>query len=262
MRASNRRYKILEILKSRNAVSIKELADLLNVSSMTLYRDIKHLGSNLFLSKGNVIYIENNNSEESPYSTRKGRNKELKKAIARAAINYIKDNDTIFLDGSSTIGYLASEIIKSNLCLTVVTISPIISIELAKADSIKILCPGGLLDNINYIYNCEIENYLKSININKAFISCGAFSLEKGFTDLAIGESKIKKEIIDKIPEVNILADHTKMKNAHSYTWSNFDKLTRLICDNNIDKSDLKELKAKKIEIVLGNVVESRNNFV
>lgn len=254
MSTKNRRYKIVEILKSKNVISLKELANLLRVSKMTLYRDINNLENNIFLSKGNLIYKENNIFKESPYNTRKGRNKELKLAIARTAVNYIKNNDTIFLDGSSTIGYLARELVESNLYLTVVTISPIISIELAKKDSIKVLCPGGSLDNINFIYNCEIENYLKSININKAFLSCGAFSIEKGFTDLTIGESRIKRNIVDKVPEINILVDHTKMNNAYSYTWANFDELNRLIFDNKIDKNFLEKLKAKKLNIVLGNV--------
>ena len=221
---------------------------------MTLYRDINKLGDSLFLSKANVIYKESTNLEESPYNARRARNKELKSAVARAAVNYINNNDTIFLDGSSTIGYLVNELIESNLYLTVVTISPIISIELAKKESIKVLCPGGLLDKINMIYNCDIDDFLKSININKAFISCGAFSIEKGFTDLTTGESNIKRKIIDKIPEINILVDHTKMNNSYSYTWSNFDELTRLICDNKINKDDLKKLKSKKIEIILADV--------
>lgn len=262
MKAKNRRDQILKILKSRNIVSLKELVNLFNASKMTIYRDIKSLNDNLFLSKGNVIYKEYNDSEESPYNARKGVNKELKLAIAKTAINYIKNNDTIFLDGSSTIGYLVDEIIERNLSLTIVTISPIISIELARKDSVRVLCPGGLLDKINFIYVCEIDNYLKSININKAFMSCGAFSIEKGFTDMTIGESNIKRKIVDEIHEVNILADHTKMGNAYSYTWANIDEPTRLICDNKIDKNSLRKLKSRKIEIALGNVEESVNYLI
>jgi len=255
--SDSRRNKILEIVKTKTFLRLQELANLLNVSEMTIYRDIKNLSNNLFLSKGEVIYKEYSNLSESSYYIRKEKNKELKIAIAKTAINYIKNNDTIFLDGSSTIGYLVNKIIERNFYLTVVTISPIISIELAKKDNIKILCPGGLLEKINFIYNCEIDNFLKSININKAFISCGAFSIEKGFTDLAIGEFKIKRKIVDKIPEINILADHTKINTAYSYTWANYDEVTRLICDNKIKKDCLEKLKAKKIEIILGNVEET-----
>ena len=260
MRPDSRRKKILGILKFKNTIKFKELAIALSISEMTLYRDIKHLENSLFLSKGVVIYKENSNLYESTYFARKGENKELKIAIAKTAIKYIKNNDTIFLDGSSTVGYLVSEIIKSNFCLTVVTISPIISIELTKKDNIKIICPGGLLDTINFIYNCNIDNFLKSININKAFMSCGAFSIEKGLTDIAIGEYEIKRTIVDKIHETYVLADHTKINNAFSYTWANYGEITRLICDNKIKKDDLKKFKDRKVEIILGNV-ETSNLF-
>lgn len=260
MNSNIRREKIAELVKSKNHIKLEDLAKIFNVSKMTLYRDMKFLGERFFISKGSINYKSFDNFIEAPFYSRTDINKQLKIAVARVAINYIKADDTIFLDGSSTIGYLLDEIMKKSFDLTVVTISPIISIRLAKRNNIKILCPGGLLDNINYIYNCEIEDFLKTININKAFMSCGALSIENGFTDLSIGEYKTKKTIVNNIPEVNILVDHTKINNTYSYTWSGYDDITRLICDNKIDKNTLNDLKLRKIEVVLGKV-EFLNSF-
>lgn len=253
MSVRTRRNKIIKILKSKNTTSVKDLAGILDVSEMTLYRDINELGDILFLSKGNIIY-NSNDMKESPYHTRKLNNTNLKIAIARSAINYINNNDTIFLDGSSTIGYLASELTRSDLSFTVVTISPIISIELSNNENIKVLCPGGMLDSINMIYNTDIEDFLETININKAFISCGALSLEKGLTDMTMGESYTKKNIINKIAEINTLVDHSKLNKSFSYTWSNFEGITRIIIDDMINKKDIERLKSKNIEIILGKI--------
>ena len=259
---SKRKELVLKNLKSRSIVSLKELSNLLNVSEMTIYRDVKFLGKNLFLSKGNVIYKEHYKSEESPYNARRRENRKLKIAIAKTALNYIKNKDTIFLDGSSTIGYLVDEILETNLFLTVVTISPIVSLKLAKKNNYKILCPGGELEKINSIYIGNIDKYLESININKAFISCGAFSIDKGFSDLTTGESNIKRAVFDKIKEVNILIDHTKINNSHTYTWANFDEPARIIVDNEIDKESIKKLKSKGIVMVFGNVTETENSII
>lgn len=253
MEANNRRKKIAELVESKNSIKLEDLARIFNVSKMTLYRDIKFLDDRFFVSKGSINYKAVTTFIEAPFFLRKEQSKELKIAIARIAIKYINKDDTIFLDGSSTIGYLVDEIIKRTFNLTVVTISPIISVQLAKSNNIKILCPGGLLDNINFIYSCEIEDFLKTININKAFMSCGAFSIENGFTDLSIGEYKSKKTIVNKVPEVNILADHSKVNNTYSYTWSNYDSITRLICDNKVDKNILNDLKSRKPEVILGD---------
>jgi DeoR/GlpR family transcriptional regulator of sugar metabolism len=249
-----RRSRIIEILRLKNIISLKELAGILDVSEMTLYRDLKELSENLLLSKGNVIYRDSIDVEESPYYTRKLNNTELKTAIARSSIDFIDNNDTIFLDGSSTIGYLANELTKSSLHLTVVTISPVITTELCKKESIKILCPGGMLDPINMIYYSDIDPFLGTININKAFISCGAFSLDKGFTDMTKGEFDIKKKVAEKVPEINILVDHTKMGRSYSYTWCNIDDITRIIIDDRISKENLGGLRSKDLEIVLGEV--------
>lgn len=253
MSISKRRRRIIDILKLKNIVNIKEMASTLNVSEMTLYRDIKEMEDNLFLSKRNMIYRNDTSSTELPYYARMKNNVELKVSIAKVAVNYINNNDTIFLDGSSTIAYLVRELVKKDIYITVVTISPIISNELAKKNNINILCPGGLLDKINMIYNCEIDDFLKTININKAFMSCGALSLEKGFTDLSIAESKIKSKIIEKVPIINLLVDHSKISNSFPYTWSGFEKLDRLICDYKTSEVSINELKSKKIEVIISD---------
>ena len=229
------------------------MASMLNVSEMTLYRDIKEMEDNLFLSKRNIIYRNDASSTELPYYIRMKNNVELKVSIARTAVNYINNNDTIFLDGSSTIAYLVRELVKKDIYITAVTISPIISNELAQKNSINILCPGGLLDKINMIYSCEIDDFLKTININKAFMSCGALSLEKGFTDLSIAESKIKSKIVEKVPIINLLVDHSKINNSFPYTWSSFEKLDRLICDYKTSEVFINKLKSKEIEVIISN---------
>lgn len=254
MSVVKRRNRIIEILKLKKTIGIQELAVILDVSEMTLYRDMNKLDDTLFLSKGKVVYKNDNKVEESPYYARKLNNIDLKTAIARSAINYIDNNDTIFLDGSSTIYYLAEELIKSDLNLTVVTISPIISIELSKKENIRILCPGGLLDKINMIYITDIEKLLNSININKVFISCGALSIDNGFTDISLAEYNIKSKIIDKVSKINILVDHTKMNKSYSYTWCDINGPDRIIVDSSIDKDDFERLKSENVEIVLGNM--------
>ena len=253
MSVKTRRNKIIKILKSKNTISIKNLADILDVSEMTLYRDINKLDDMVLLSKGNIIYNSDDNGESS-YHARVLNNKDFKMAIARTAVKYIDKNDTIFLDGSSTIGYLASELVRSDLNLTVVTISPVVSIELAKKENIRVVCPGGTMDKINMIYITDIKKLLSSMNINKAFLSCGAFSLDHGFMDITLGEYDIKTKIINEVSEINILADHTKMNKSHSYTWGYFDGIDRIIVDRDISKEDLERLESNNVEIVLGDI--------
>ena len=209
---------------------------------------------NIFLENGFVTKRNSDSLTEHLYYSRKKENKESKIDIAKTAINYINNNDTIFLDGSSTIEYLVTEILKKDYNLTILTISPIISILLAKNNNFKVICPGGILDNINFIYESEIENFLKSINVNKAFMSCGAFSLEKGFTELSAGEAKIKNTIVNNIAEINILADHEKANKIYSYTWAKYNQVNRLIIDSYIKKDILNKFSSQQSpELVLGN---------
>ena len=46
MKAVLRRGKIIEILELKNSINLQELANILNVSKMTLYRDVAFLNKN------------------------------------------------------------------------------------------------------------------------------------------------------------------------------------------------------------------------
>ena len=226
-----------------------DLSKVLEISSMTIYRDIKE-EDQIILSKGNLILNNISEEFENPFTIRKNENKEEKEEIIKNAIKYIKNYDTIFLDGSTTISYLGEELKKINLDLTIVTISPIIAIELASCSKFRIFCPGGWLDRINFIFSKDMIEVFNSININKAFISCGGFSLSNGFTDTSIGETQIKKNVLEKGIEINILADSSKYNRVNPHTWARFSDINRLFIDKNVSNEDLKVLKNNISEVI------------
>lgn len=247
-----RREKILEIIRNRGITSIEELAKSLNISTMTLYRDIKDM-TQIILSKGNLIYKGDVTKEhiESPFDIRKEENKAEKQAIAYMAVDYINNKDTVFFDGSSTISYLAERLQNKDMNLTVVTISPMITIQLAVCKNISIVSPGGWFDKINFIYTKSIKELLDTININKAFVSCGAYSLENGFTDMTNGEAQMKMDIVNRCPEINVLADSSKYNRVNTHTWAKFSDVTRLFIDNGVKKEDLKVLNKNISQVIV-----------
>lgn len=247
-----RKENVLEIIKNRGTISLVELSKSLNISTMTLYRDIRDMPQ-IILSKGNLVHNSDfyKENSENPFEIRKEENKAKKQAIANEAINYINGGDTVFFDGSSTIFYLTEQLRKKDMILTVVTISPMVTIALADCKNISIVSPGGLFDKINYIYTKDIEKFLKTININKAFVSCGAFNLESGFMDMSNSETEIKINIVKKCPEVNVLVDSHKYNRVTSHTWAQFNNITRLFTDSEIEKKDLKVLNKNISQVIV-----------
>ena len=100
--------KILEILQTKEYASVEEISALIFVSPSTVRRALHSLESKKLVTRthgGAKINRENNFSPS--FTFRIHQNSFEKKKLALAAIKLIKDGDTLFLDGSTTVFYIA-----------------------------------------------------------------------------------------------------------------------------------------------------------
>ena len=165
----------------------------------------------------------------------------------------LKNNETIFLDGSTTVLRLAQIIANSsNLFITVFASSLVITNILLKNTTIDINLIGGRLIRANYeLYNSYYREALNDVNITQCFISCSGFSIEKGLSESIKQESDFKKYIIEKCTTTNLLVDYSKYNIVSTYSYSSIDKVSRLITDKKIDPEAIKKLKDKNINTLV-----------
>lgn len=246
----NRLEKVVEIIKNEGKVSVSYLSKFLNVTEMTIYSDLKKIKDrNIILTKKEIIYVGANSFLDDPHFDRLNQYAEGKKSIAKKAIKYLSNSDTVFFDGSTTTHYLAKLLVskKKLLHLTIITYSPVIALELAKNPGINIICLGGKLERVNYIFLDTSLTFFNNININKSFISCVGISKQNGFTEMIEGEATLKKKLLEISGENNILADATKFSKTGTYTFGSLSTATRIIVDkpssvrNNREFREIKE---------------------
>lgn len=244
---------IIEIVKNEGKISVSYLSKHFNVTEMTIYNDLKRIqDKNIILTKKEILYVGENILFDYPHYERLKNNAENKKIIAKKAIKYISNSDSVFFDGSTTTHYLAKLLATKNQFsyLTVVTYSPIISLELAKNPNINVICLGGKLERINYIFLDSSSTYLKNININKSFISSVGISKKSGFTELIEGEANLKSKIINMCSENNIIADSTKFNKTGTYTFCSLSKASKIIVDKPSLIKNIKEFREIKDIII------------
>ena len=116
-----RANKIIDILKGKNGATVKELASILNVSEMTIRRDLEVLKNNNIVNNvyGATIYNPSNNIEklESFYDIEnevvKQENQKLK--IGKAAVSLINEDDiVVFSPGATSFGMFTNEFDRGN----------------------------------------------------------------------------------------------------------------------------------------------------
>ena len=163
---------------------------------------------------------------------------EEKKVIAERAYDFIKDKDTIFADGSSTVYALIKLIVsgkKKNIII--ITTSMLIVNTLEACKNCKVIAVGG---EVNYRNNCYegyiAKSIIESLRADKCFLGINGIDKKFGFSTPRFEDAEIKKLFIENSNQSFLLADHTKFDKAYlTQVTSDCDYLITDTRDSNID---------------------------
>jgi DeoR/GlpR family transcriptional regulator of sugar metabolism len=240
------------MLNENKSVLVPELAKLFNVTEETIRRDLEKLEKEGLLKRtyGGAVLVENYNVDI-PFEFRNVTNIEGKKQIALSLIKYIEDGDTLVMD-SSTSALQVAKLLKTKKKITVITNSEQIINELKVfEDTIKVISTGGTLRNKSLSLVGPIaEQTLRSLNANKAIISCKGFDIEKGFTESNELEAQVKKLMIEIADKVYMIADHTKMNKTALVNIATLDDVDFIFTDKILPPSQENAIREKNVEIV------------
>lgn len=212
MLAGERQRVILNILQEAGTATVGELAKQFLVTSETIRRDLKVLEETGLVQKthGGVL-LRSPVFPVQPFRVRLERAVAEKKAIARAAAELVEDGDTIIIDSGSTTVELA-QILRGKRTLTVITNALHIVTELGGLPGIRVLMPGGLLNEDGVaLVGPEVERSLKRYQADKAFIGVSGIDLAHGFSVSNIFEAEAKQAMMKRAGRVIVIADHTKL---------------------------------------------------
>ena len=270
MYIEERQTKIITQLKSTGRIDVSELASSFQISKETIRRDLNdlekagilkrtHGGAILPFGKGisqtspGVKGKHFNILKEAPVLERTIKHVSEKHAICKLAASYIQNEDTIFIDNSSTCIYLY-QYIPADIQVTILTNSIQFLLECSKSLSPHhtIVCLGGIFKNTNLsIYgNATIKN-AQQYYPNRAFISCTGIISETEITDSGIQEIDIKKTLVKSSQEVFLLADYSKFRQIGPVYLGSFADIDYLITDSNSDVSFLNFSHNTKTQILI-----------
>jgi len=142
MRKDARLQQILDIVDQRGCTTAEYLSQVFFVSLPTIYRDLRELARRkLIVHNRGLIQRAQIQAVTTPIDFRRTINAEAKAAIAKAALQLIRDHSTIFLDASTTVSYLI-DYLPQFQDLTVVTNGLVTAMHLNHA-GVRTFCLGG-----------------------------------------------------------------------------------------------------------------------
>jgi len=219
--AAERTKIIIEILKDKKHINVSDLSNMLNVSEVTIRRDLEKLEKQNLLTRthGGAILNEiiiNNPQEEEPVVDDDCYKKRIE--ISNIASHMIEDNDVIILSPGRTNLCIAKKILPRRN-ITVLTNDITIAQTLTLAPNIKVILPGGDLDPSYMALSGRLtEENIRKFFVTKSFIEVDGVTIERGYTVQNIELAAILKEMT-KISHETIMVcpDTSFSKNAFSH---------------------------------------------
>jgi len=254
MIAEKRKKLIVELVNSAETVVIQDIVDRFNVSPITARRDLADLERKglLVRTHGGAIKPDENVTGLLFFDQKVEQNKEKKEEICRIASQYVKDNDTIFIDCGSTI-FRICKYIKNVRNLIIITNSlPVVS-ELITVNDIKINLVGGEIDQQRKaVYGRTAEKFISGYYADKAFIGADGVSLEHGLTSYDEKEALVTRAMANYSNEVFLLCDSSKLEKKSYLKFAPLDMVDHLITDSGIDKKVLDNYRKRGIDVITG----------
>jgi len=200
MFASERIRMIKNILSDKRYCDVAALSAILNVSEVTIRRDLEKLESDGFLVRtygGAYLKEEIEETTEIENENHTPSNDETWSELAMLAGKLILENEVILLSQGPANRAIARNI-QSKRNLTILTNDLIIAAEFASCIGIKVILPGGDLDLSQMCLTGKLtEEYISRFNVDKIFIEVQGASIQRGYTVRNTEQASLLKEMMN-----------------------------------------------------------------
>lgn len=231
---AERKSELLTLLEKEKSLTVEELAARIYVSPMTVRRDLKQLENEGFIrrKRGGAEIVEMNLASTScfSYALRKTVNAGGKKRAAALAVRYIEPGQTIYLDSSSTVSFMAEHLTPA-MGLTVVTNSPQLT-ELLAEKGVNVCCTGGKYSELGMaFFGPFAENSAKHYRIDAMFFSARGIVPGDGIYDPGEENVSLCRCFLERAKRKYFLCDGDKIGKAYLFRVCSVKDVDRVICD-------------------------------
>ncbi|WP_405462181.1 MULTISPECIES: DeoR/GlpR family DNA-binding transcription regulator [unclassified Streptomyces] len=220
------------MVRANGAVSLRELARVVQTSEVTVRRDVRALEAEGLLDRrhGGAV-LPGGFTRESGFPQKSHLSSAEKTAIADAAAGLVGEGEAIVVGAGTTTQELARRLARVP-GLTVVTNSLLVAQALAHANRVEVVMTGGTLRGSNYaLVGSGAEQSLQGLRVSRAFLSGSGLTAERGLSTSNMLSASVDRALVQAAAEVVVLADHTKLGADTMFQTVPTELVTRLVTD-------------------------------
>lgn len=251
MALNHRRTMILEWIRKNGFAKVQELSKEFGVTETTIRQDLESLeGEGYVHREHGGAYMNMESMAKNPINIGNQINIEKKQEIAKKAVCFIQEGDSIILDSGTTTTELAKLLLNFKN-LTVITNSLSVAIILGENQNIDLIMTGGEFKAPNLSLTGQLAaDSFKNIHVNKLFLATAGISQSLRLTYPTLSDIVVKMAMIRSADSVYLLADSSKLGSSAFANLGPASLIQTLITDSDISGEFALELKNAGIQIV------------
>lgn len=227
---TSRRNEIRQLLFTHKKVSVRELSDLFQISSVTIRKDLEQLEREGIIQRiyGGAILAEHALPPALHYTDDR-----IRVALAESACEAIEDGDNIFLGSGQTCCYLAKMLDRFRH-LSIVTNNITALGDLLRTDARVYLLGGEVTSTDASTLFSSPENpntFMDNVFVSKAFTSISGIDHQAGLTVNSIVSTHIFRHLPAIARSWYLMADSSKFNKIAMYPVASLQAIQHLITD-------------------------------
>jgi DeoR/GlpR family transcriptional regulator of sugar metabolism len=244
--AAQRRQLILDAVRTGPA-GVTELAEQLEVSEMTVRRDLAQLAREQKLTRvrGGAV----SQRDEPPFDEIAVERLSEKERVGRAAAELVRDGQAIMIDIGTTTLELARHLHGREL--TVITSNLAVMEELLPDEAIELVVLGGVVRrNYRSLVGMLAEDALRQLHADVSFIGASGIRDDLAVMDTTMIEVPIKRGMIEAAAKVVLLADAEKFSMGGVVRICGPEELDVVVTDAGAAQPGVVALRQAGVEVV------------
>ncbi|MDF6040729.1 DeoR/GlpR family DNA-binding transcription regulator [Streptomyces sp. JH14] len=253
--AEQRRALILDEVRRRGGVRVNELTRRLNVSDMTVRRDLDALARQGVIEKvhGGAVPVVEASTHEPGFEAKSALELSAKEDIARAAAAMAVPGSAIALSGGTTTYALAQHLLDVPE-LTVVTNSVRVADVFhtaqrsavtggPRAGAATVVLTGGVRTPSDSLVGPVADQAIGSLHFDVLFLGVHGISVEAGLSTPNLAEAETNRRFVHSARRVVVVADHTKWGTVGLSSFATLEQVDMFVTDSGLSAGAREEIE-------------------
>ncbi|NLO99740.1 MAG: DeoR/GlpR transcriptional regulator [Clostridiaceae bacterium] len=226
---------IKNYLQKESKVSVAKLSELLNVTEVTIRRDLEKLEAEGFLQRTHGGAVINNLVQDEPAEEQSDKYLIERQEIADTAFHLVSDNDMIMITEGLTNVQVARRLSRKNN-LTVITNDVRIALEFKNSPSNNLILLGGDL-NEYAVYGQLAINNMQYFSFNHLFVEVDAINKQTGMMASSISKASLIQKAMQSAESTTVVCLAKYFGEKSLYRIGSIETADRIITNSALDDS-------------------------